>query len=118
MSAQGRMSSARRKYALLAGSELLRATYWARAAQNELKGLIKRFATREDNCRRKGAPTFRWRKHRLEAVSIYETRFERVPDVFRSHRLPRMASYYVHEGKYIWPERGEPGRPVNWKVSR
>jgi hypothetical protein len=39
------------KYALGAGSQLLRAAYWANAAQNdELKGLIKRFATHEENC--------------------------------------------------------------------
>jgi len=58
MSAPGRMNGARRKYMLLAGSELLRATYWARAENNVLKGLIKRFATREDNCRSKGVPPF------------------------------------------------------------
>ncbi len=118
MSSPGRMNGARRKYMLLAGSELLRATYWARAEKNVLKGLIKRFATREDDCRSKGAPIFRWRSRRLGAVSIYEARFERVPDIFRSHRLPRIRSFYVHDSRYVWPEHGEPGRPVDWKVSR
>ena len=112
------MRGANRKYALGPGSELLRAAHWARAAQNELKGLIKRFATREENCRRRGAPTFPWRTRRLNAVAVYEARFERAPDIFRARRLPRMRSYYVHDAKYVWPERGEPGRPVDWKVRR
>ena len=112
------MSRVHRKYALGAGSQLLRPAHWARAAKNELKGLIKRFATREDNCRRKGAPTFRWRTRRLGAVAVYEAGFERVPDIFRGHGLPRMKSYYVHDAKYVWPETGEPGRPVDWKVRR
>jgi uncharacterized protein len=36
------------------------------------------------------APTFCWQKRRFSAVVVYEARFERVPDVFRNHNLPRM----------------------------
>jgi hypothetical protein len=110
------MRGSNRKYALGAGSSLLRAAYWTTAAQNELKGLIKRFATREENCRRKGASTFHWRRRRLGAVAVYESRFEQVPDIFRKRQLPRLRSYYVHDAKYVWPERGEPGKPVQWNV--
>jgi hypothetical protein len=105
-----------RKYALGSGSQLLSSVYWARAAQNELKGLIKRFATREAQCRGEGISVFPWRRRRLGAVAVYESRFEQVPDIFRKHQLPRMRSYYVHDAKYVWPERGEPGRPVEWRV--
>ena len=101
-----------RKYALLPGSELLRSTYWWRAESASLKGLIKRFATREERARRKGLPTYQWRSRRLRAVEIYEARFEAVPDVFRARRLLPQSSYYVRDGKYIWPERGNPGDPV------
>ena len=76
--------------------------------------LIKRFATRENRSRQHGKPTFRWRRRRLRAVGVFERRFERVPEVFRNHQLPKMKSYYMHEGKYIWPESGEPGKPVFW----
>src|SRR5689334_24904059 len=97
-----------RKYALGAGSQLLRSGYSASAAQNALKGLIKRFATREAQCRGKGISAFPRRRRRLGAVSVYESRFEQVPDIFRKHQLPRMRSYYVHDVKYVWPERGDP----------
>jgi hypothetical protein len=76
--------------------------------------LIKRFATRENQSRQHGAPTFRWRRRRLGAVGVFERRFEKVPEVFRNHKLPKMKSYYVHQRKYIWPESGEPGKPVSW----
>jgi hypothetical protein len=112
------MRGSNRKYALEAGSPLLRSTYWASAAPNELKGLIKRFATREEQCRSKGISTYPWRRRRLSAVAVYESRFEQVPDIFRKRELPRMRSYYVHNAKYVWPERGEPGRPVEWKGRR
>jgi hypothetical protein len=97
---------------LLPGSELLRAARWRQATQNELKGLIKRFATREEHSRRKGLPTFLWRNRRLNAVAVYEARFELVPNVFRARRLEPQKSYYVRDGKYVWPERGAPGDPV------
>jgi hypothetical protein len=101
-----------RKYLLLPGSELLRSGYWVRATKNELKGLIKRFATRENQCRRKGNCAYRWRSYRLRAVGVYERRFERVPDIFRGWKLPPMKSYYVRDGRYVWPEHGDPGRLV------
>jgi hypothetical protein len=105
------MRDLRRKQRLLPGSELLRAGYWQQAGEIELKQLIKRFATREDQARRRSKPSFLWRRRRLSAVSIYEERFGAPPAIFRSHKLPLQRSYYVHEGKYIWPETGEPGKP-------
>ena len=106
------MRGSGRKYLLLPGSELLRSVYWARATKNVLKGLIKRFATRENRCRTKGKSTYRWRSYRLRAVSVYESRFERVPEIFRNRKLPQMRSYYVRDGRYVWPEHGEPGKLV------
>jgi hypothetical protein len=106
------MHEAGRKYRLLPGSELLRVNYWWRVEAAELKGLIKRFATRENQARRKGRPAFVWRNRRLSAVAIYETRFKSAPAVFRQHKLPPLKSYYVHEGRYLWPEHGEPGKPL------
>ena len=106
------MPEAGRKYRLLPGSELLRASYWRRVEAAELKGLIKRFATREDQARQNGRPAFVWRNRRLRAVAIYESRFELAPETFRHHKLPALKSYYVHEGRYLWPEHGEPRRPV------
>ena len=100
------------KYHLLSGSVLFRVAHWKRLRKNELKSLIRRFATREEQCRIKLAPTFCWRRRRLGAVAVYEARFERVPDIFRNHKLPRMKSYYVQNGRYVWPEHGEPGKPV------
>jgi hypothetical protein len=113
-----KMKVSARKRALVAGTEFLRATYWARAPQGHLKSLIKRFATRENMCRKKGKPAFPWRKRRLDAVAVYERRFERTPDIFRGRLLPRMRSYYVAGGRYVWPERGEPGRLVEVKHAR
>jgi hypothetical protein len=81
-------------------------------------GLIKRFATRENQARRKGAPTFRWRCRRLRAVAVFERRFEQVPDIFRKRKLPIRKSYYVHQGTYVWPESGEPGSMVEWSNGR
>ena len=101
-----------RKYALLPGSKLLRETYWWRAEPNMLKGLIKRFATREEHSRRKAKPTYLWRSRRLRAVVVYEARFEPVPHLLRTRRLSSQKSYYVRDGKYIWPENGKPGDPV------
>ena len=106
------MRGASPKYHLRSGSELFRNAHWKRVSKNDLKSLIKRFATREQKCLIRLAPTFCWRKRRLGAVAVYEARFERVPDIFRNHTLPRMKSYYVHNGRYVWPEHGEPGRPV------
>ncbi len=106
------MRGASPKYHLLPGSELFRVAQWKRVSKNELKSLIKRFATREQQCRIRSAPAFCWRRRRLGAVAVYEARFERVPDVFRNHNLPRMKSYYVHNGTYVWPEHGKPGKPV------
>ena len=104
------------KYRLLPGSKLRRRDYWKGAAQNELKGLIKRFSTNEQLRRKRGAPIYTWRKLRLAAVAVYEARFERVPEIFRARRLPPMKSDYVHQGRYVWPERGEPGRLVGSPV--
>jgi len=76
---------------------------------------IKRFATRENRCRRKSKEaksTYRWRSYRLRAVGVYESRFERVPEIFRNRKLPQMRSYYVRDGRYVWPEHGEPGKLV------
>jgi len=106
------MKHAARKFKLLPGSELLRAGVWWRVPQGLLKTLIKRFATREELSRRAGKTTYVWKSRRLRAVAIYESRFERVPDLFRARRLPPRRSYYVQEGKYVWPVRGEPGDPV------
>lgn len=110
-------SITRRSYRLLPGSELLRPAFWWRAEQSQLKILIKRFATREDSTRRRGLPTYLWRNRRLRAVAVYEARFEAVPELLRSRRLSRLSSYYVRDGKYIWSERGEPGRPVSGRTT-
>jgi len=104
-----------RKYRLLPGSELLRVGYWQRAEAVELKGLIKRFATRENQARKRGRQSFLWRNRRLTAVAVYEARFESAPEIFRHHKLPSLRSYYVHDGRYLWPEHGEPGEPVGRK---
>ena len=108
------MSSAPHKHALGPGSELLREAYWRAATQIELQGLIKRFATRENQSRRAGKPAYLWRCRRLRAVAIFEARFGPVPSVLRARRLAPQRSYYVHKGRYVWPERGEPGKPVEW----
>jgi hypothetical protein len=50
-----------------------------------------------------GKPTFIWRRRRLGAVIEYERRFEEVPQLFKGHKLPNLRSYYVIDGKYIWP---------------
>jgi hypothetical protein len=97
------------------GSAVLRVNYWQGAPRGDLMSLIKRFATRENQARRKGAPIFRWRHLRLRAVAIFEKRFEDVPKVYRMHKLPKMRSYYIHDGRYIWPESGEPGKPVVYR---
>ena len=101
-----------RSFRLLPGSELLRPIYWWHCDQSRLKILIKRFATREDRARGAGRPTYLWRSRRLHAVAVYEVRFEAVPQLLRSRRLAPRESYYVQDGKYIWPELGMPGDPV------
>ncbi len=106
------MRGASPKYHMRSGSHLFRVAHWKCISKIELKSLIRRFASREQQLCRRMAPTFRWRKRRLGAVAIYEARFERVPDIFRNHKLPRMKSYYVHNGRYVWPDFGEPGNPV------
>jgi hypothetical protein len=73
--------------------------------EHELTGLILRFATREHRCRKKSVPFFCWRRRRLGAVAVFEARFGRVPDIFRNHKLPRMKSYYVHNGRYVWSDK-------------
>jgi hypothetical protein len=100
------------KYHFRAGSELFRVAHWKRIPKYDLKSLIFRFATREQQCCRRSASPYRWRKRRLGAVAVYEARFERVPDTFRNHKLPRMKSYYVHNGRYVWPNWGKPGASV------
>ena len=105
------MRGSGRRYRLLPGSELLRVRYWQKAEANELKGLIKRFATRENHAWKKGKGALLWRSRRLKAVAVYEARFEPAPEIFRHRKLPLQKSYYVHGGKYVWPEHGEPGKP-------
>ena len=107
-----------RKYLLLPGSELLRVEYWKRAHKLELMGLIKRFATRERRCRSRGKPTFRWRNRRLAAVAVFEARFERPPEIFCQWALPAFQSFYVHNGRYVWPEHGQPGDLVSREVRK
>lgn len=92
---------------LLPGSQLFRVGRWKRMTKLELKGLILRFATREHRCRLESLPTFCWRRRRLGAVAVFEKRFERAPEIFRAHKLPRMKSYYVQNGRYVWI-----GKPV------
>lgn len=82
-------------YRLAAGSAVLRVSYWQCTTRRDLMSLIKRFATRENQSRQHGAPTFRWRRRRLGAVGVFGRRFEKVPEVFRKHKLPKMKSYYV-----------------------
>lgn len=106
------MRGASPKHHFRSGSELFRVTHWKRVSKHELKSLILRFATREQQCCTGLAPAFCWRKRRLGAVAVYEARFERVPDIFRKHKLPRIKSYYVRNGRYVWPNHGEPGKPV------
>jgi hypothetical protein len=106
------MRNAKRKFALLPGSALLRVGYWQQAGAAELKGLIKRFATREHQARTSGKRSFVWRRRRLSAVAIYEMRFELAPEIFRQHKLSPLRSYYVREGRYIWPETGQPGKRI------
>ncbi len=78
-----------RDYRLAAGSAVLRVSYWQCTTRRDLMSLIKRFATRENQSRQHGAPTFRWRRRRLGAIGVFERRFEKVPEVFRNHKLPK-----------------------------
>jgi hypothetical protein len=110
--------SATLRYALEPGSECFRDRYWQRTSAADLKSLIKRFATRENRARSQGEPSYLWRVRRLRAVNVYKSRFGSVPAIFGKHALVPMKSYYVHDGRYVWPERGEPGRPVTWHLKK
>ena len=70
--------------------------------KHDLKALIQRFSTREAKASRNTEPVFIWRSKRLEAVAIYEARFEAVPELFKRRSLPKLNSYYVHKGQYLW----------------
>ena len=46
----------------------------------------------------------------LSMATVYDAKFGPVPDLFCNHKLPRMKSYYVHNGRYVWS-----GKPV-WGI--
>src|SRR4051812_6172389 len=92
------------KHGLLPGSEMLRDQYWRTASRAELMSLVKRFATREQRCRSACRPAYLWRVRRLRAVAAFEQRFGPVPSLLRSRKLIPLASYYVKDGRYVWPE--------------
>jgi hypothetical protein len=91
-------------YRLDPGSPLRRAVTWKVLPKHDLKALIQRFAAREANASRNTEPAFIWRSKRLEAVTIYESRFGAVPELFKSRTLPKLSSYYVHKGQYLWSQ--------------
>lgn len=97
------MNGSEVKYRLEAGSSLLRPATWERMERDALKALIQRFATRESKCSKKAEPTFRWRRKRLAAIAVFERRFGPAPELFTRHKLPKLKSYYVLNGKYLWP---------------
>ena len=70
--------------------------------QHDLKGLIQRFATREARAHRNVEPAFIWRGKRLSAIAIYEARFGTVPELFKRRTLPKLRSYNVQNGEYLW----------------
>ena len=92
-----------RKYKLGRGSELLRVSSWNQIHQMQLKSLIHRFATREAHSISTGKPFYFWRVKRLGAVAVYESRFGGVPELFKKRSMPKLKSYYVNNGVYLWP---------------
>jgi hypothetical protein len=90
-------------YRLDQRSALLRSRTWRALPQGDLKGLIQRFATRESQGSKRGRSCFLWKRRRLAAVTVYRQRFGSVPEIFSSIRLPRIRSYYMKDGQYIWP---------------
>lgn len=96
------MKFSRIAYRLNSGSPLRRAETWKALPQYDLKALIQRFATRESKSAKNAEPAFIWRRKRLEAVTIYELRFGTVPDIFKRRSLPKLSSYYVQNGQYLW----------------
>ena len=84
-------------------SPLLRVTRWRILPECELKSLIQRFATRERSCFRRGDPGSQWRRKRLRAVCVYESRFGEAPEIFKQYTLLNMTSYYYADGVYVWP---------------
>ena len=92
------------KYKLNSGSSLLRVAEWESISDRQLKSLIQRFATREAKLMAKGRPSFNvWRNRRLKAVEVFEQRFVEVPEIFKKWKMPMLKSYYINDGKYIWP---------------
>ena len=92
------------QYKLNLGSSLLRVTEWESISNRQLKSLIQRFATREAKLMSKGKPSFNvWRNRRLKAVEIFEQRFVKTPEIFKLWKMPTLKSYYINNGKYIWP---------------
>ena len=96
------MKFSRIAYRLNPGSPLRRAITWKVLPKRDLKGLIQRFATREAKASRNTEPAFIWRSKRLEAVTIYEARFGAVPELFKRRTLPKLSSFYVYKGQYLW----------------
>jgi len=89
-------------YWLNPGSPLRRAGTWKILPKRDLKALIQRFATREAKASRNTEPAFVWRRKRLEAVAVHESRFEVVPELFKRRTLPKLKSYYMYKGQYLW----------------
>lgn len=96
------------KYRLGLGSPLLRASVWQAMPFRELKALIQRFSTKENQCFRKGRAGALWRRRRLAAVAVFEQRYGQAPLLFKQQKLPRLASYYVRKGQYLWPVPAQP----------
>jgi len=96
------MKFSRIAYRLKPGSPLRRAATWKVLSKFDLKGLIQRFATREAKASRDTEPAFIWRGKRLASVTIYEARFGAVPEMFKRRTLPKLSSYYVDKGQYLW----------------
>lgn len=78
---------------------------WQKIPQNQLKTLIRRFATREAGNLNVGHPEFGlWRVRRLRAVDAYEKRFGGVPELFKKRKMPVLKSYYAINSENIWPK--------------
>ena len=107
------MNGSHIKYRLGIGSSLLRVATWEQMDRNELKALIQRFATRESKCSAKAKPTFLWRRKRLAAITVFERRYGSAPKLFTSYKLPRLKSYYIVNGVYLWPRAAQQGAPAD-----
>jgi hypothetical protein len=106
------------KYRLGHGSSLLRPATWRAMERNALKALIQRFSTRESLCYRKGKPGALWRRRRLAAIVVFESRFGPAPTFFTQFTLPRFSSFYVHKGQYLWPSTAQPVTAANGLAAR